>query len=132
MYLELFPDYPPHDVESHLRTGLKKKTQATFLAKHSGRSIGFVTASIRSDYVEGAKSSPVGYLEAIYVRAEFRRSGVAKKLYAHAEWWVHEKGCTEIGSDTWNWNLNAQEFHLKLGFRKEDVLVHYIKTIATL
>lgn len=129
MSMDLFQNYPPEEIEKGLRANLKKITHTTFIAKHLSRSIGFITVSIRSDYVEGSKSSPVGYLEAIYVNSGFRERGVAKQLYEQGEFWISQKGCTEIGSDTWDWNLDAQKFHSKLGFKKDDVLVHYIKEI---
>ena len=34
--------------------------------------IGFAQCTLRNDYVEGSSSSPVGYLEGIYVKDEYR------------------------------------------------------------
>ena len=129
MSLDLFKDYPPSETERDLIAIVKKPNYSTFLAKKSGLSIGFVTVSIRSDYVEGSSTSPVGYIEAIYVKPQYRKDGIARQLYEKAESWAAQKGCTEIGSDTWEWNLEAQNFHTRLGFKKEDILVHYIKSI---
>lgn len=129
MALDLFKDYPPSVTESDLAAVLRKPNYATFFAKQSGDILGFVTVSIRSDYVEGATTSPVGYLESIYVKPEGRKHGIARQLYEKAESWAAQKGCSEMGSDTWEWNLEAQNFHTKLGFKKEDILVHYIKPI---
>lgn len=129
MSLHLFKDYPPEDTERDLKAIQKKDNYQTFMAKSGGTNVGFVTASIRSDYVEGASSFPVGYMEAIYMKSDYRKHGVARKLYEKVESWAIAKGCTEIGSDTWLWNEAAQKFHVQLGFRKEDVLVHYIKSI---
>lgn len=85
--------------------------------------------SIRSDYVEGAGTSPVGYLEAIYVKPNFRKSNVAKELFNVCESWALQNSCTEMGSNTWLDNLESQKFHEKLGFQEDDRLVHYIKKI---
>ena len=124
--------YPNSD-HDELRADLEKIEQnpfyRTFLAKIGEQVIGFITLSIRTDYVEGARSSPVGYMEAIYVKTDYRSTGVARLLFEQGEIWLKEQDCTEIGSDTWLNNKAAQEFHLKLGFKKEDVLVHYIKNL---
>ncbi|MCL6265919.1 aminoglycoside 6'-N-acetyltransferase [Flagellimonas myxillae] len=129
MALRLFKDYPADEVERGLKTILEKSNQQTFMAKEAGAAVGFVSTSLRVDYVEGSTTSPVGYVDMIYVKEPYRKHGLARKLFDQAEVWAKEKGCTEMGSDTWLWNKDAQQFHEKIGFRKEDVLVHYIKTI---
>ena len=117
--------YPNSD-RDELREDLEKIEQnpyyRTFLAKSSEQVIGFITLSIRTDYVEGARSSPVGYMEAIYVKYDYRSAGVARLLFEQGEAWLMAQECTEIGSDTWLNNKAAQEFHLKLGFKKEGSL----------
>lgn len=130
MSIKLFKDYPPKDVEQDLIQMANSPKHKTFLAKTNGQTIGFITVSIRTDYVEGSKTSPVGYVEAIYVNTEYRKQGLAKLLFQKGEQWTKFQGCSEIGSDTWDWNIPAQEFHQKLGFKKEDVLVHFIKKIS--
>ena len=108
----------------------KSKKYLTFLAKDSNEnSIAFSTFSIRTDYVEGAGRSPTGYLESIYVEPEYRNLGIAKKFIELGEQWCKEKGCEQMGSDTWLNNYEAQNFHLSMGFQEEDRLVHFIKKI---
>ena len=129
MTIMLFPNSDRDELREDLEKIEQNPFYRTFLAKIGEEIIGFITLSIRTDYVEGARSSPTGYMEAIYVNSDQRGSGVARLLFEQGEAWLKEKGCTEIGSDTWLWNESAQDFHLKLGFNKEDVLVHYIKTL---
>lgn len=108
----------------------KSNKYRTFLAKDSNEnSIAFSTFSIRTDYVEGAGKSPTGYLESIYVEPEYRNLGIAKKFIELGEEWCKEKGCEQIGSDTWLNDSRAQNFHLRVGFQEEDRLVHFIKKI---
>ncbi|MEM8846763.1 MAG: GNAT family N-acetyltransferase [Bacteroidota bacterium] len=128
--LILFKDYPPEETEFELKRMADSPKYKTFMAKSGNTSIGFVTVSIRTDYVEGSKTSPVGYVDAIYVDSDYRKQGLAKLLFKKGEHWTKLHGCSEIGSDTWDWNTAAQDFHQKLGFQKEDVLVHYIKKIS--
>ncbi len=42
--------------------------------------IGFAQCGLRHDYVEGTDSSPVGYLEGVFVKEEYRKRGYAKEL----------------------------------------------------
>ena len=125
----LYPDSDPEELREDLEKIEQNPFYRSFIAKKGDETIGFITLSVRTDYVEGARTSPVGYMEAIYVRTDFRADGVARLLFEQGETWLREQECTEIGSDTWLWNEAAQEFHLKLGFKKEDVLVHYIKKL---
>ncbi len=126
---KLFPDYDQKSLKRDLEMVEKKGKHQTFFAKDGGKHVGFATVSTRIDYVEGASTSPVGYLEAVYVEVEFRKMNVARELYKKCEQWALSKGCSEMGSDTWIDNLNAQDFHNSLGFIEDDRLVHYIKKI---
>ena len=40
--------------------------------------IGFIEGSIRGDYVNGTETSPVGFVEGVYVSPAWRRKGVAR------------------------------------------------------
>ncbi|NNE26127.1 MAG: GNAT family N-acetyltransferase [Saprospiraceae bacterium] len=91
--------------------------------------IGFALASIRSDYVEGAKQSPTGYLEAIYIEEAYRKLGIARTFIEKIEAWATEKGCVQLGSDTWLTDTQSRNFHKKVGFWEEDELVHFLKDI---
>jgi len=127
--LALFPNTSKEEMEADLRRIAKLHKYQTFIARKDGSSIGYATVTLRTDHVEGAKTSPVGYLEAIYVQPEYRNHGVARALFHQGQAWCKEKGCSEMGSDTWHWNKDAQAFHEKLGFKEEDILVHFYKKI---
>lgn len=58
-----------------------------FVAVEKERIIGFAQCQLRHDYVEGTDSSPVGYLEGIFVEEEFRNQGYAKHLLKECEKW---------------------------------------------
>ncbi|RKN80102.1 aminoglycoside 6'-N-acetyltransferase [Ulvibacterium marinum] len=131
MSLELFPGYATDHLERDLLQVIESDNQETFFAKDKEGIIGFINVSIRYDYVEGSNSSPVGYIEAIFIKPDYRKHGVARKLVDLGEQWVLEKGCTQMGSDTWASNKHARKFHLGLGFKEEDTLVHYIKNLKT-
>ena len=127
---KLFPDYSKKQLKMDLQHAINAANQETFFAVEDERLLGFVNVSIRKDYVEGATSSPVGYLEALYIIPQSRMEGIAKQLCQQAENWAKTQGCSQMGSDTWLTNSNSRAFHLKIGFKEEDILVHYIKDIA--
>lgn len=59
-----------------------------YLALIGEEPVGFAQANLRYDYVEGTKSSPVGYLEGIFVKEEFRKIGIARNLLEACENWA--------------------------------------------
>ncbi|MCA0364122.1 MAG: GNAT family N-acetyltransferase [Bacteroidetes bacterium] len=130
MGLKLWPDCESGELSQDLRNILESSNQKSFMAKNEeGEAIGFVNVSVRVDYVEGAKKSPTGYLEGIFVEEKYRKNGVAQALIKAGEDWLKQNNCTQIGSDTWLSNIDSQKFHEKLGFHEEEKLVHYLKEI---
>ena len=53
--------------------------------------VGFAQCGLRRDYVEGTESSPVGYLEGIFVKESYRSKGCAKELLLACESWAKKK-----------------------------------------
>ena len=72
---------------------------ACFLAYHDEEPIGFAQCQLRHDYVEGTETSPVGFLEGIWVHPDYQRQGVARQLVQACEDWARSVGCTEFASD---------------------------------
>ncbi len=124
--------WPQHekDLKGIFRGIVKSPKQVSFICHSDKRkAVGFANFSIRTDYVEGASSSPVGYLEGIFVQEKFRKKGVARMLLQEGEKWALKKGCVEMGSDTGLSNRRSQKFHKALGFRESAKLVAFIKKI---
>ena len=131
MAIQLWPDYDPSELSQIVTDGLQsKKYQRLLCQNESGAYIGFIDLSLRHDYVEGSSTSPVGYIEGIFVKPEFRHLGVAKFMVSEGEKWAKHIGCSEIGSDTSATNIDSQNFHQCVGFTKSDVVVHFIKKIS--
>ena len=101
-----------------------------FLKYEGGVPIGFAQCSLRHDYVEGTETSPVGYLEGIFVCDGYRRRGYAKELLAACEAWAKKQGCTEFASDCEINNLPSISLHKKYGFNESAKLIHFIKNIG--
>ncbi len=108
---------------------ISSPTEVTFLALQDENHIGFATLSLRNDFVEGATSYPVGYLEGIYVRSEYRKTGVGKILAEKGEAWAREKGCKDFCSDAEIENQTSIDFHKRLGFREANRVVCFHKTL---
>ena len=66
---------------SSLRTEFEKLTEeedsACFIKYVGNKPAGFAQRQLRRDYVEGTETSPVGYLEGIFILEEFRCLGYA-------------------------------------------------------
>ena len=108
---------------------LKSDKDAVFVARTAGKTVGFLHMSLRFDYVEGSSSSPVGYVEGIYVEENARTRGVARSLVAAGERWAKSRGCREIGSDAAADNEASQCFLKKIGFREAARIVAFIKPV---
>ena len=100
-----------------------------FLAFVQGEPVGFAQCGLRYDHVEGTNSCPVGYLEGIFVKAQYRRRGIASQLLNRCEDWAKEKGCTEFGSDCALSNRESASFHLESGFEEADRIVCFVKKL---
>lgn len=62
-------------------------------------SIGFAQCQLRCGYVEGTKTTPVGYLEGIFIKDGYRRKGYTKEFLTECEAWAKCNGCQEFASD---------------------------------
>jgi aminoglycoside 6'-N-acetyltransferase I len=93
-----------------------------------GRLLGFLELSLRP-YAEGCASSPVPYIEAWYVTAEARHTGVGRALIEAAENWARQRGHKEIGSDAVLENDASHAAHRSLGFEEAVRIVCYRKSL---
>lgn len=108
---------------------LKNPEAAVFMEVADGIAVGFAQCQLRHDYVEGTKSSPVGYLEGIYVCPSFRRRGIAGKLLAQCQRWAGGMGCTEFASDCQLDNAESLLFHKRLGFQEANRIICFTKRL---
>lgn len=117
------------DLEPGLDTILSDPGQAVFIAStEEGRRVGFVEAGTRT-YGEGCETSPVGYLEGLYVDEDLRGLGIGSRLMETAEEWARQKGYKEMASDTWLENEASIYTHVKLGYQEVERLVHFVKRL---
>lgn len=127
--LRLWPEHDYTQLRQEMGEILSQPDAAFFLAFDGETPIGFAQCQLRHDYVEGTESSPVGYLEGIFVAQSYRRQGVARSLLRACEVWAGERGCSEFASDCELTNTESLLFHLKLGFLEANRIICFTKTL---
>jgi aminoglycoside 6'-N-acetyltransferase I len=131
MRAALWPHAARPELEQEAASLLVKKPAAVaFLLRDDAAPIGLAEATVRVDYVNGCSTSPVGFLEGLYVRPQSRRRGAARLLCRAVEAWASEQGCRELASDTEIDNETSQATHEALGFAESERVVCYVKSIA--
>jgi len=104
--------------------------QAIFFIKYlDDLPVGFAQCGLRTDYVEGTGTSPVGYLEGIYVKAAYRNKGYARELLLSCEGWAKNMGCTEFTSDCEIDNAESLKFHNAMGFEEANRIICFKKNL---
>ena len=102
-----------------------------FLARDAaGAAVGFAEVTLRRDHVNGCATSPVAFLEGLYVHPDWRRRGAARLLCRAAEAWAVEMGCSEFASDTDLGNAISRRMHASLGFEETERVVFFRKTLS--
>jgi len=127
--LQLWPNHALPALREEMEEICGKKDATFFLAMDAGEAIGFAQCQLRRDYVEGTESSPVGYLEGIFVAESHRGRGVARQLLAACEEWAREQGCREFASDCELENVQSLRFHLRMGFAEANRIICFAKRL---
>ena len=109
---------------------LAVESEAAFAVRSGEAWLGFIELRERS-HGEGCETSPVGYIEALWVAADRRRRGVARQLVEAALDWCRERGLCDLCSDTQIDNVVSQAVHRRLGFEETERLVTYRMTVPT-
>lgn len=109
---------------------LRGSDRHVLVARREGAAVGFAEVALRQDYVNGCDTSPVGFLEGIYVVPDARRQGVARLLVEAAQQWARSVGCSEFASDTGLDNALSQAMHMALGFTETQRVVFYRKRLG--
>ncbi|MHB1154727.1 MAG: aminoglycoside 6'-N-acetyltransferase [Eubacteriales bacterium] len=129
MAIVLWPDNEFNDLKREMEETILDKNAVIFLYFEEDVPAGFAQCQLRYDYVEGTESSPVGYLEGIFVVEKYRNKGIAGKLLQQCELWSKENGCTEFASDCELDNTHSYHFHMKTGFTAANRIICFKKRI---
>lgn len=126
---QLWPQHTAAEMAEDFAPLLAQKDTAVFLAFDGETAIGFAQCGLRHDYVEGTDSSPVGYLEGLFVAEPHRRRGCARQLLSACEVWAKEQGCQEFASDCELCNADSLRFHLNVGFEEANRIICFAKKL---
>jgi len=128
---ELWPEtsLSEHVAEAEAILGKPKEAVAFLAHDVQGAAAAFAEASLRHDYVNGCVTSPVAFLEGIYVRPAHRRQGIARLLVEAVEDWARGIGCAELASDVELHNTVSQGMHQAVGFEETERVVYYRKAL---
>ena len=129
---KLWPATPADEHRSELAQKLASPERfAALLAfDEAGSAVGFAEAALRTDPVNGCASSPVAFLEGIYVEEAARRRGTARALCAAVERWAVAHGCTELASDAVVENRASHDLHRSIGFTPTERVIFYRKELS--
>lgn len=126
---KLWPHHTEAEMTAEFEETLRKQDTAVFLLSVDDHAVGFAQCGLRHDYVEGTSTSPVGYLEGVFVDTPYRKRGYAKVLLAACEAWAKEQGCAEFASDCELHNTDSLQFHLNVGFEEANRIICFKKTL---
>jgi aminoglycoside 6'-N-acetyltransferase I len=123
----LWPEAQTHDAD--IARILARDDLVAFMAFADGAPAGLAEASLRRDYVNGCETSPVVFLEEIYVEPAHRKAGIARALTEAVEAWGRTQGCTEFASDALIDNIASWHMHIALGFHEAERVVYFHKKL---
>ncbi|HEU5137692.1 MAG TPA: aminoglycoside 6'-N-acetyltransferase [Steroidobacteraceae bacterium] len=131
MRMALWPDATADEHRGYMAISLAQPERFLQLMMYDEKRqpIGFIEGSIRSDYVNGTETSPVGFVEGVYVIPSLRRHGVARRLFDAIGDWAKARGCRELASDALLENEGSQRAHRALGFKETERVVYFSKTL---
>ena len=130
---ELYENHSYEELLVENKGLLDNRQQVLFLAFDGTKPIGVCHGALRSKYVNGKEyAGTAGYLEAIYVRSEYRFCGAAVSLVGLCEEWARYHGCREFLSDCLLANTESYKFHLRIGFAETERCIFFKKDLAPL
>lgn len=127
--IQMWDSHTLSELETDFATIISSQNAACFIKYVEDQPIGFAQCQLRYDYVEGTETSPVGYLEGIFIQQEFRHKGLATELLQECQRWAKEKECSEFASDCEIDNIDSLKFHLAMGFEEANRIICFRKEI---
>lgn len=124
---QLWPDCPDDQHRGEMAMlAADPARHAQFLVRDgNGVALGLLEATLRTDHVNGTSSSPVAFLEGIYVEPANRRRGHARALVDAMLDWARAHGCREAASDALADHAASHAFHRAIGFAETERVVYF-------
>jgi len=131
--MALWPDCPRDEHLTEMAAQLQAPRRfAQWVARGADACapLGLVEVALRSDYVNGTQTSPIAFLEGLYIVPAAGRRRVAAALVGAVERWARAQGCSELASDAAIGNRTSQRVHRALGFDETERVVYFCKGIG--
>ncbi len=125
----MWTDNSVDDLADEFAELITEDSAIIFLKYDNDIPVGFAQCQLRSDYVEGTETSPVGYLEGIFIMEGYRHRGYAKELLKECEKWAKDKGCKEFASDCEIDNMDSFRFHMTMNFTEANRIICFTKKL---
>lgn len=127
--IQMWNDNTVSGLEKEFEDLIQSDKAVCFIQYVNSTAVGFAQCQIRTDYVEGTETSPVGYLEGIFIVEAYRHNGYARELLKECEKWAQEKNCSEFASDCELDNIDSLRFHMAMGFEEANRIICFKKKI---
>ena len=127
--LLLFPENTFTELFDVYKKSLANKNEFLFLYQKNKLFVGYLHLSVRHDYVNGTDTSPVVFLEAMYVLRDYQQQGIGKEFVKHAEQYARQKGITQLASDCLIENGLSEAFHKSCGFIEKERVICFVKDV---
>lgn len=127
--IQMWSNHTVSELEADFAEIVSNKDAVCLIKYADDVPVGFAQCQLRHDYVEGTRSSPVGYLEGVFVIPEYQHKGYAKELLNECELWAKEKGCSEFASDCELDNISSFNFHMAMGFEEANRVICFRKKL---
>lgn len=125
----MWNDNSVDDLANEFSELLDRDDAQIFLKYENDIPVGFAQCQLRHDYVEGTETTPVGYLEGIFIMENYRNRGYAKALLKECEMWAKNKGCKEFASDCEIDNDSSFRFHMAMNFTEANRIICFTKEL---
>ena len=114
----------------HEFSEIMAKGDTQFFLKYEDEiAVGFAQCRLRHDHVKGTKTSPVGYLERVFVKEGYRNKGYAVELLEACEAWAKENGCMELAGDCEIDDKESFVFYTAMNITEANRLICFTKAL---
>jgi GNAT superfamily N-acetyltransferase len=95
-------------VALHHPTLIYEFGNSAYTVRHNGKVVAYLFGFL-------SQTEPVGYIQLLAVRQDYRKQGLGKMLYRHFEQYAAEQGCRRLKAITSPINTLSINFHRSIG-----------------
>lgn len=121
LFRELWPDKPvkPAELRAAYRRGLGSESQVFVCAVDKTEIVGFGSLTVKNSlWQEG----PIGHIDELVVRRDFRGRGMGMGLLAHLEAIASERNCRRVELDSAFHRKRAHRLYRRRGYENRGII----------